>query len=122
MLYQILAEGVVVIHFVFIIFVVGGGLLALKWRPLLWVHLAAAAWGAFVEFTGRICPLTPLEKWLRWKAGLSGYEGEFIEHYILPIIYPAGLTRNTQLVLGCAVILINVGAYLFVYRRWSRVR
>jgi hypothetical protein len=89
---------------------------------LLLPHLAAVGWGVYVEFAAKICPLTPLEKWLRLRAGQTGYRGEFIEHYLLPVLYPAGLTRDIQLVLGFAVIFINFGAYFFIYRKWERGR
>ncbi|HEX6669331.1 MAG TPA: DUF2784 domain-containing protein, partial [Gemmatimonadales bacterium] len=106
--YRILADVVVGIHALFVAFVMLGGLLALR-RP--WVaalHLPAAVWGALIELRGWICPLTPLEKSLRAAAGEAGYQGGFIEHYLLPVLYPAGLTRNVQLVLGAAVIVVNV--------------
>ena len=106
--YRILADLVVGVHALFVVFVVAGGLLVLR-RP--WVaaaHLPAAVWGALIEFSGWICPLTPLEKSLRAAAGQAGYEGGFIEHYLLPVLYPAGLTRGVQLVLGAAVIAVNL--------------
>jgi hypothetical protein len=99
------------------VFVALGGLLALRWRWLPWVHLPAAAWGGFVELTGRICPLTPLENRLRRAAGRSGYEGDFIEHYLLPVIYPAGLTREIQLLLAALLLVLNIVIYAIV---WSR--
>lgn len=116
MVYQLLAEFVLLIHFLFVIFVIFGGLLALCWRWMPWLHLPAAAWGAVIELTGWICPLTPLENDLRRAGDASGYSEGFIEHYLLPIIYPAGLTRESQFLLACLVILINLAVYLFVYR------
>ena len=119
--FGLLADGVVVVHLLFIVFAVVGGFLAL-WR--LWVaavHLPAMAWAAYVEFSGRICPLTPLENHYRALAGTDGYSGGFIEHYLLPLIYPAGLTREIQYVLGGVVIAINVLAYALVWARlWRR--
>jgi hypothetical protein len=115
--YRLLADLVVILHFLFILFVVFGGLLALRWRWLPWIHLPAAAWGGFVELTGRICPLTPLENQLRRAAGNAAYEGDFIEHYLLPVIYPAGLTREIQIALAAMVVLINVVIYALVWRR-----
>jgi hypothetical protein len=100
-----------------VIFVVLGGLLVLRWRWVVWLHLPAAAWGALIEFAGWICPLTPLEKWLRRQGGLGGYEGGFVEHYILPLLYPRDLTRNVQLTLGVVVIVVNLLIYWQVYRR-----
>lgn len=118
-----LATGLVVLlHFAFILFVVLGGLLVLRWPRLAWLHLPAAAWGAAIELTGGVCPLTPLENALRRAAGEAGYGGGFIEHYLLPIIYPAALTRDIQLVLGLAVLLLNVAVYAWILRRRRRAR
>jgi hypothetical protein len=114
---QLLADLVVVIHLLFIVLVALGGLLALRWRWMPWLHLPAAAWGGFVELTGRICPLTPLENLLRRAAGSAGYEGDFIEHYLLPVIYPAGLTREIQFGLAALLVVINVMIYAVVWRR-----
>ena len=108
----LLADLIVVIHFSFILFVIFGGFLVLKWRKLVWLHLPAATWGALIEFAGWICPLTTLENRLRSASG-GGYASGFIEHYIIPIIYPSALTREIQVALGLAVILLN----LFVYRK-----
>ncbi|HWU37286.1 MAG TPA: DUF2784 domain-containing protein, partial [Candidatus Acidoferrum sp.] len=105
------------------VFVVAGGFLVL-WRPSLrWIHLPAAVWGVFIEFSGWICPLTPLEQAMRVKAGQVGYSGGFIDHYILPILYPEGLTPGVQIALGLLVIGVNVGIYTFVwYLRGSPVK
>jgi hypothetical protein len=115
--YLILADLVVLIHLLFIGYVVFGGLLALRWRWMPWLHVPAALWGALVEFTGFICPLTPLENTLRQAAGSSAYAGDFVARYIVPIIYPAALTRELQIGLGLLVCLINALAYLTVWRR-----
>jgi len=115
--YGWLADAVMVIHLLFIVFAVFGGFLAL-WRP--WIaalHLPAMAWAAYVEFSGRICPLTPLENVYRALAGETGYTGGFIAHYITPVVYPARLTRGIQWVLGLAVIAINLLAYGLLARR-----
>ena len=117
MIYRGLAEAVVLVHFAFVLFVVLGGLLVLRWPRLAWAHLPAAIWGGMIELTGVICPLTPLEKWLREAGGLAAYEGGFIAHYILPVLYPAGLTRGTQVALGVAVTLLNAAVYWAVVRR-----
>lgn len=118
--YGWMADAVVALHALFIVFAVLGGFLAL-WRPwIAAVHLPAMAWAAYVEFSGRICPLTPLENELRALAGERGYSGGFIEHYILPVMYPAGLTRDVQLVLGAAVIAINLLAYGLLVRKLAR--
>jgi len=118
MFYRLLADCLVLVHLAFVVFVVAGGFLIL-WRPSLrWVHLPAAIWGALIEFTGWICPLTPWEQELRLKAGEVGYTGGFIEHYLLPILYPQGLTPRIQVALGLLVISVNVAIYAFVgFRR-----
>ena len=120
MIYQILADFVVVTHFAFILFVLFGGLLVLRWSKTIWLHLPAMAWGLGIEFLGWYCPLTPLENSLREASGEAGYGGGFIEHYLLPIIYPAGLTREIQLVLGSIVVLINIVVYMIVWHRHYR--
>ena len=109
-----LADLVVLVHFAFVLFVVFGGLLALRWPRVMYLHLPAAVWGTFIELAGGICPLTPLENSLRRSAGLAGYEGGFVEHYILPVLYPAGLTRGVQLTLAMLVVGVNVAIYGWV--------
>jgi len=120
MLYRILADLVVVLHFVFVVFVVLGGLFVLRWPRAAWIHLPAALWGAGIEFLAGICPLTPLENHLRRVGGEAGYSGGFVEHYVLPVLYPAGLTQNVQLVLGTIVVVLNVAIYAVVWRRRRR--
>ena len=117
MAYRGLADATVALHFAFILFVVFGGLLA--WRRMFWawLHLPAVAWVAWLEFTGAICPLTPLENALRARAGGAGYAGGFIEHYLVPLIYPAALTPGIQILLGCAVVALNVVVYAALWRR-----
>ncbi len=117
LLYHIAADVVVVLHAAFVVFVIFGGLLALKRPRILWFHAPAAVWGALVEFAGWPCPLTPLENWLREQAGGSSYEGDFIARYILPAVYPAGLTRELQLALGSLVVIVNLFVYVAVWRR-----
>lgn len=117
MVYRILADLVVGLHALFVAFVVVGGLLALRWPRMAFVHLPAAVWGALIEFRGWVCPLTPLEKSLRASAGQAGYQGGFIEHYLLPVLYPEGLTRGVQLTLGAGVIVVNLVVYALVLRR-----
>ena len=117
-----LADLVVLIHFAFVLFVVLGGLLVLRWPKLAYVHLPVALYGALIELVGWICPLTPLEKRLRESAGLQGYQGGFVEHYILPVLYPAGLTRSVQLVLGLIVVGMNLAIYTVVARRYHSDR
>ena len=120
MLYRLLADAVAVVHCAFVVFVVAGGLLALRWPRVLWVHAPAAVWGALIEFAGWICPLTPLENELRRRGGEAGYAGGFIERYLLPVIYPAQLTRTTPMVLGALVLAVNVAVYAVVIRRRER--
>jgi Protein of Unknown function (DUF2784) len=115
-MYRILADLVVGLHLLFVVFVVAGGLLVLRWCRLAWVHLPAAVWGALIEFAGWVCPLTPLEQDLRAAAGEVGYRGGFIEHYLLPLLYPSGLTRGIQIGLGIAVVLLNLMIYGYVFR------
>jgi hypothetical protein len=118
--YRVLADLIVGVHALFVVFVVFGGLLALRWRWVIAAHLPAAVWGALIEFQGWICPLTPLEQSLRARAGEAGYEGGFIEHYLLPALYPAALTRHVQLVLGATVIAVNLVVYgLLLWRARS---
>jgi hypothetical protein len=118
--YRLLADMVVVAHFAFVLFVVLGGLLAARWPRMAWLHLAATAWGAAVEFTGWICPLTPLENWLRQRAGEGGYRADFLARYLLPLLYPEGLTRPTQIALGIMVITVNLLIYSWILRRYRR--
>ena len=114
------ADAIVALHFAFVLFVVFGGLLVLRWPRVLWLHVPGVIWGALVEFTGWICPLTPLENRLRRAAGETGYQGDFIAHYILPVLYPNGLTRADQLMLGGLALALNVVIYLFVFVRHRR--
>jgi len=122
MFYRLCAEAVLLLHFAFIVFVLLGALLALRWRWVAAVHLPAAAWGCFVELTGRICPLTYAENYLWNRAGASGYSQGFIEHYLIPVIYPAGLTPRVQLVLAGIVVLVNALIYGWLLRRWTSIR
>jgi hypothetical protein len=115
--YGRLADLVVVVHLAFVVFVVAGGILVLRWPRLAWVHLPAAAWGAWIELSGWICPLTPLEVRLRQAGGEAGYAGGFIEHYLEPILYPVGLQRGVQILLAALVIGINALVYLRLVRR-----
>jgi hypothetical protein len=118
--YRILVAIVVGFHLGFVLFVVLGGLLVLRWPRLAWLHLPSAVWGALIEFAGWICPLTPLENHLRRAGGTAEYAGGFVEHYLLPVLYPVGLTRSAQYVLGAGVVLVNVAVYWWVFRRVRR--
>jgi hypothetical protein len=111
MISRLLADAVLLLHLAFVAFAVAGGLLVLRWRWVALLHLPALAWAAFVEFTGRICPLTPLENALRAAGGQAGYEGGFVEHYLLPMLYPADLTRELQFLLGGGLLLFNLAVY-----------
>ena len=116
---RLFADAVVVFHLLFIAFVLAGGALVLRWARLAWIHLPAVAWAAYVEFTGTICPLTPLENALRGRTGQAGYGGGFVEHYIVPLIYPPGLTPTIQYAIGAAVVVVNVAFY---FAAWARHR
>ena len=111
MIARLAADGVVVIHLLFVVFVVLGGMLAWRNPVLAWLHVPAALWGAYAELTATVCPLTPLENALRAKAGDAGYAESFVEHYLMPVLYPMGLTPATQRWLGALVIAINVAVY-----------
>ena len=115
--YQFLADLTLALHFCFILFVLFGGLLCLLRSSLVWLHLPAAAWGVWVEWSGRICPLTPLENQFRQAAGDQGFAGGFVEHYLIPIIYPHHLDVSSQWLLGLAVVIVNLVVYLFVLTR-----
>ena len=120
MIWQTLADLVLLFHMAFIVFVIIGGFFAKRWRWLPWIHLPAAAWGAAIELGGWICPLTPLENWLRHASGEAGYAGDFIEHYLMSVIYPIGLTSDIQMYMGLSVLVINGVAYSILWR--GRVR
>lgn len=124
MIYRLLADGVLVVHLAFIVFVVLGGIAVLRWPRVAWLHLPTVAWGAWIEFSGSICPLTPLEIWLRARGGSASYEGGFIEHYLTALIYPDGLDRRQQMMLGTFVLVLNAAIYagLLFARRRSSVR
>ena len=119
MIYLLLADVLVFLHFVFILFVVLGALTTFRWPKMVWAHVPCALWGAWIELTGGICPLALIEIRLRRMGGEEGYAGSFIEHYLVPIIYPAGLTRAHQLLLGGLIVAINLGAYGFLLWRRS---
>lgn len=114
------AGGVVLLHLAFVVFVALGGLLALRWRRAAWIHLPTLLWGAWVELAGWVCPLTPLESWLRTRGGIAGYDEGFLEHYLLPILYPAQLGRGLQVALGLGALLLNAVIYARVLGRGRR--
>jgi len=119
-IWKVLADAVVLAHLAFVVFVVAGGFLTWRWRLAALAHLPALAWGVWIELSGAICPLTPLENHLRVLAGEAGYSGGFIEHYVLPALYPPGLTRHAQWVLAGALLFLNLvgyGGLLVRYRK-----
>jgi len=120
MAYWLAAQLVVILHAGFVCFVVLGGCLAWRWRWVLFLHIPAILWGALIEFRGWICPLTPLEQWLRRAAGQAGYSGGFIEHYLLPVLYPSVLSREMQVFLGTCVVVINIVVYGWLIIRSRR--
>jgi hypothetical protein len=119
MIYRALADLVVLLHMAFVLFAAFGSVLAFKWRGVAWFHIPAALWAALIEFTGWVCPLTPLENWLRRRGGEAGYQTGFIEHYLLPLIYPAPFSRGLHVVLGLLVVSVNLAIYLRIWRRFE---
>jgi len=117
---RLLADALVAVHLAFIVFVVAGGLLVVRHRAWAWLHLPAATWGAWTEFTGTVCPLTPWENSLRQQAGGAGYSDGFVEHYIVPLIYPDALTPRMQVLLGVVIIAVNAVVYALAWRKWRR--
>ncbi|MEA3404445.1 MAG: DUF2784 domain-containing protein [Pseudomonadota bacterium] len=116
--YQLAADFIVLIHFAFIAFVLAGGLLAFKWRWLVWLHIPAVIWGSLIVMVGWICPLSPLEYWLRQLGAGEAYSDSFIDHYLTPVIYPAGFTDEMKIAMGIIVLVINVVVYtIFLVRR-----
>lgn len=122
MAFRLAADGVLVLHLAFIVFALLGAALAVRWPRILLFHLPAAAWGFFVELSGRVCPLTTLENQLRLQAGQAGYTESFIEHYLLALIYPSGLTRDVQLALAAVVVVVNLAIYGWLFVRWRNRR
>jgi hypothetical protein len=116
----ILADILVLLHLLFVAFVVAGGFLLLRWPKIAWLQVPAAVWGAYIEFSSGICPLTPLENHLRALGGEAGYSVSFVERYLMPILYPANLTVPIQIVLGGLVVVVNLAAYALAYRAWKR--
>ena len=119
-LFAILAALVVLLHIAFVAFAAFGGMLVIRWSRLAWMHVPSVCWAAWVELSGSICPLTPLENTLRVKAGLDLYSGDFMARYVLPVLYPEGLTRDAQIAIGLAVVAINAGVYGWLI--WTRRR
>ena len=117
MWYSLLADLIVLLHVAFVLFVLFGGLLTMKWPRAIWFHLPALGWGTIVEFTGGLCPLTPLEQWLRMRSGASGFQGDFLLRFLLSVLYPEQLTQGIQTVLGAIVIAVNVTIYGWLWRK-----
>ena len=122
MVYRVFADLIVLVHLAFVLFAVLGGLLVLRWKRCACLHVPAVLWAALIEFAGWMCPLTPLENWLRERGGAIAYRSGFVEHYILPLLYPAVLTRRLQIVLGLFVLGINLGIYGWVLYRVLKAR
>jgi hypothetical protein len=120
--FRVAADLVVALHAAFALFVALGALLAFRWRRVMWAHVPAAAWGVLIEFSGWVCPLTPLENALRLRAGEAAYSGDFIQHYVVPALYPANLTHETQLAIGSAALLGNVLIYGCLFHRRGHAR
>ena len=112
---RVLATLVVLAHMAFVAFVVAGGVLALRWPRVAWVHLPAALWGAMIALVGWVCPLTPLENWLRVRGGAAAYDTGFLEHYLLPVLYPVAMTRGLQIGTGAFVVLVNALVYWRIF-------
>lgn len=121
-MYGLLADALVVLHLGFVAFVVLGGLAVRAWPRVAWVHVPAAVWGVWIELTGGVCPLTPLELSWRARGGLDGYSGGFVEHYLIPALYPQDLTRTTQIALGVVVLAVNMVLYRHAFRSVARPR
>ena len=117
MIYRALADFVLLLHMAFVLFAALGGVLVFKWRRVAWFHIPAALWASLIEFVGWECPLTPLENWLRRKGGEAGYQTGFIERYLLPLIYPAPVSRTLHVVLGLLVLCVNLAIYWRLWRR-----
>jgi Protein of Unknown function (DUF2784) len=117
MSYLVLADVIAFMHLLFVLFVVFGALLVLRWPWMLWIHGPALLWGLFVEFAGAICPLTPLESRLRLLGGEAGYSEDFLSHWLLSVLYPESLSRGLQSALGASLLLLNIGLYLWIWRR-----
>jgi hypothetical protein len=120
MIYHLAADVLLIAHLAFVAFVLFGALLVLRWPKLLWFHVAAVVWGVLVEFSGAICPLTPLEVRFRQLGGDIGYQGDFIGHYLTAVLYPGGLTRKLQIGLGFAALVPNAVAYGYLVARKKR--
>lgn len=120
MLFRLLADVLAVCHLAFILFAVFGAALAFRWPKIILLHVPAAIWAGIVEISGWACPLTPLENRLRIMGGEPGYAGGFVEHYLLPVLYPAALTRNIQVLLGILVLALNILIYIQLMRSLRR--
>ncbi len=121
-MYHVLADAVAFVHFLFVVFVIAGGLAVLRWPKVAWVHLPAALWGTLVEVMGWICPLTPLEDRFRMLGGAAAAQSDFVTRYLLPVLYPERLTPVVQKILGALVVAVNVAVYGFVLRRRRAAR
>jgi len=121
-MYGFLADLVVLLHFAFVLFVVAGGLLTLRWRKIAWIHIPAVVWGIAIELTGWVCPLTPLENHFRREGGAAAYNESFVVHYIEPVLYPEGLTRGSQIALAATILIVNVAIYTYLWKGQKGVK
>jgi hypothetical protein len=119
-MFRLAADAIVAVHATFVVYVMLGGVLVLRWPRTAWAHVPAAIWGIAIEFGGWMCPLTPIENQLRQRGGSAGYEGDFIEHYLMPLLYPANLTRTWQLLLGSLALIVNAAVYWRLLRSAGR--
>lgn len=122
MIYRLLADLVLILHAGFVVFVMLGAFLVLRWPRIAWIHVPVVLWGAGIEFLGGVCPLTPLENHWRRLSGELGYPGGFIDHYVVSLLYPDGLTRQMQFTIGALVLVVNVAVYAWVLRRRRSAR
>ena len=119
-MYEIAANLILIVHFIFILFVIFGALLFFASTKIIFIHIPAFIWGSYIELTNSICPLTYLENWLLQKANLTTYSESFIQNYLLPIVYPANLTKDIQTYLGITLIAINIAIYVFIFNKLKK--
>ena len=119
-MYELAADIILIIHFLFILFVIFGALLLFVEKKIVFIHIPAIIWGSYIELTHSICPLTYLENWLLQKANLTTYSEGFIQYYLVPIVYPTNLTKDIQIYLGISLIVINIVIYAFIFGKMKK--
>ena len=119
-MYELFANLTLILHLIFILFVIFGGLLFFVFSKIIYIHLSALLWGIYIELTNSVCPLTYLENWFLYKGDLSTYSNDFINNYLLPIIYPEGLTAEIQIYLGISLIVVNILIYGSIYKNFNK--